>query len=252
MRLTVVGCSGSFPTQSSSASCYLLEHDGARLLLDFGNGAMGALQRYVDLSDPEALAGIALSHCHVDHCADLATYFVLRHYGPRRSANRLPVVGPRNTRSRLAGIYGMDDESELDAQFRISPYESGEIVVGPFVVTAAPAQHPVEAYSIRVSAGGRSLVYSGDTDATAQLAELARGCDVALFEASFVEATYRPGVHLRAADAGRIAQQADVGTLVLTHHLAWNDPDEVWAQARAQFDGTLLRAAPGLTVDLDA
>ena len=56
MRLTVVGCSGSYPGPDSPASCYLLEADDAdgrtwRVLLDLGNGALGALQRYVDPLD---------------------------------------------------------------------------------------------------------------------------------------------------------------------------------------------------------
>ena len=49
MRLTVIGCAGSFPNAHSPASCYLVEYDGHRLLLDLGNGALGALQRHVDL-----------------------------------------------------------------------------------------------------------------------------------------------------------------------------------------------------------
>jgi ribonuclease BN (tRNA processing enzyme) len=38
VKLTIVGCSGSFPGPESPSSCYLLEADGFRLLLDFGNG----------------------------------------------------------------------------------------------------------------------------------------------------------------------------------------------------------------------
>ena len=52
MRMTVIGCSGSYPGPESSASCYLLEaeHEGRtwRVLLDLGNGALGSLQRYAD------------------------------------------------------------------------------------------------------------------------------------------------------------------------------------------------------------
>ena len=46
MRLTVVGCSGSIPGPYSAASCYLLEADGFRLVVDLGSGGLGALQRY--------------------------------------------------------------------------------------------------------------------------------------------------------------------------------------------------------------
>jgi ribonuclease BN (tRNA processing enzyme) len=41
MRLTVVGCSGSMPGPHSPASCYLLEADGFRLVVDLGSGALG-------------------------------------------------------------------------------------------------------------------------------------------------------------------------------------------------------------------
>ena len=36
MKLTVVGCSGSFPSAESACSSYLVEADGFRLLIDMG------------------------------------------------------------------------------------------------------------------------------------------------------------------------------------------------------------------------
>ena len=59
MRLTMVGCSGSMPGPHSAASCYLLEADGFRLVVDLGNGAVGALQRHAALNWVNA---VALSH----------------------------------------------------------------------------------------------------------------------------------------------------------------------------------------------
>ena len=47
MKLTVLGCSGSLPGPDSPAAGYLVESDGYRVVLDLGNGALGALQRYV-------------------------------------------------------------------------------------------------------------------------------------------------------------------------------------------------------------
>ena len=59
MRLTIVGCSGSYPGPGASASCYLLEeeHEGRtwRILLDLGNGALGQLHRYADPLDVDAV-----------------------------------------------------------------------------------------------------------------------------------------------------------------------------------------------------
>ena len=95
MKLTVVGCSGSFPGPDSPASCYLLEqeHEGRtwRVLMDLGSGAFGVLQRYVDPLDVDA---VLLSHLHADHCLDLCGFYVMRKYHPSGPPPRLPVWGP--------------------------------------------------------------------------------------------------------------------------------------------------------------
>jgi ribonuclease BN (tRNA processing enzyme) len=250
MRLTVVGCAGSYPNPSSPASCYLIEHDGVSIVLDLGNGSLGDLQQYLDPLDESALAAVILSHCHVDHCADVASLFVMRQHGPVTMTARLPLLGPSDTRERIAGIYGMADAATLDGQFDIRTLGAGPLVVGPFRIEAVPAAHPVEAYSIRITAAGMSITYSGDTAPTRQLADLARGTDIALFEASFVGTHNPPNLHLTGAEAGRIATEADAGLLLLTHHVAWNDEADVLAEAAAEFDGPIEQARPGMTIDL--
>ena len=87
MRVTVVGCAGSFPGPDSPASCYLLEAEGFRLVIDMGNGALGVLQRYAGLFGIDA---ICLSHLHADHCIDLGAYWVARQY----AAGRPPAAHP--------------------------------------------------------------------------------------------------------------------------------------------------------------
>jgi ribonuclease BN (tRNA processing enzyme) len=65
MRLTVVGCSGSIPSPGSPASCYLLEAEGFRLVLDLGSGALGPLQRYAAVLLCEA-GRLVLTHLDPD------------------------------------------------------------------------------------------------------------------------------------------------------------------------------------------
>ena len=62
MRMTVLGCAGSFPGPDSACSAYLVEADGFRLLIDFGSGALSALQRYAGLHSVDA---ILLSQCEI-------------------------------------------------------------------------------------------------------------------------------------------------------------------------------------------
>lgn len=249
MRLTILGCSGSYPSADSPASSYLIEHDGHRIVLDLGNGSFGALQRHVAMDWPGALNAVVLSHCHLDHCADLGSLYVQRHYYSA-TTDRLPVLGPSDARARAVGIYGKSDEAGLDEEFDFTTFAREPMVVGPFTIDVARAVHPVEAYSIRVSADGRSITYSGDTAINDRLVDLAHDTDVALFEASFVGTEFPTGVHMSAEEAGRAAREAGAGRLVLTHHVVMNDPAVVIAEASAEFDGPVTLASSGLAIDV--
>jgi ribonuclease BN (tRNA processing enzyme) len=242
MRVTVVGCAGSFPQAVSAASCYLLEAEGFRLVIDLGNGALGALQRYAGIGDVDA---ICLSHLHSDHCVDLGAYAVARHYGPDGDLPPIPVYGPRGTAERLAPVFGLV-ASELSDRFAFRPLSVGTIEVGPFAISTDHVNHPVETFGFRVEHDGWSVAYSADTGESAALVRLAEGADLLLCEASFLDRPgNRPDVHLSARQAGQHAAKAGVGELVLTHLVAWNDPDLSLAEAAGAFGGPLSLAAPG-------
>ena len=100
MKLTIVGCSGSLSGPDSPASSYLVQAPYQdrmfSLLLDCGPGAMGALYRYLD---PREVDAIALSHLHADHCLDLCGYYVAACYSPSA-----PVAAAAGIWSRQRGI----------------------------------------------------------------------------------------------------------------------------------------------------
>jgi ribonuclease BN (tRNA processing enzyme) len=247
VKLTVIGCAGSFPGPESPASCYVIEHDGFRLVMDLGNGALSVLQRHMDIDDIDA---IALSHLHADHCLDLCGLYVARRYHPHGPKPPIPVWGPRDTASRMARAYDMPEDPGMKEQFDFHTLLPGDQRIGPFTVHAQRVNHPVEAYGLRVEADGHALAYSGDTGETPVLADLARGCDVALFEASCVDERPAPDVHLTSRQAATYAAEADVPLLILTHLVAWNDPEKTLAQAREAFSGDLMLASSGLVVDV--
>ncbi|MGI9196151.1 MAG: MBL fold metallo-hydrolase [Candidatus Nanopelagicales bacterium] len=247
MRLTVVGCSGSYPGPESPASCYLVEHDGFRVVLDLGNGSLGVLQRYADL---ESIDAVVLSHLHADHCLDLCSLYVHKRYQPGGPGRRIPVFGPAGTPQRLARAYDLPEEPGMHGEFDFVEISPGTTGLGPFTVTAARVNHPVEAYGFRVTAGHRTIAYSGDTAECEALLELVRDADVALIEASCVDGREVPNVHLSARQAGQVAARAGVRHLVATHLVPWNDRAVTLEQARTAFDGELTLAATGLTIDL--
>lgn len=253
MRLTVVGCAGSFPGPDSPASCYLLEaeHEGRtwRVLLDLGNGALGALQRHIDPMDVDA---VLVSHLHPDHCMDLCGFYVMRSYHPRGAAPRIPVYAPEGAAEQMAAAYGLQTHPGMHEAFDFRLWEDGATHrVGPFRVTVRQVRHPVPAYALRVEADGAVLAYSGDTGPCDELVEIARGADVFLAEASFREIDDNPpDLHLTGRQAGEAGRDAEVDHLVLTHVPAWFARDTCEDEAREVFTGRLSRARSGMVLDL--
>lgn len=246
MRLTVIGCSGSYPGPDSSASCYLLEtQDGERtwrVLLELGNGALGQLHRYID---PLTVDAVLFSHLHADHCLDLCGYYVMRKYHPTGAQPRIPVWGPVGTADRMALAYDLPRDPGMHEEFDFRVYD-GSFEIGPFSITPVPVDHPVAAFGLRVSADGRTIGYTGDTGPGEGLDAVAADVDLLLAEASFRSQDVNPPhLHLTGTDCGDAAARAGARRLVLTHVPPWFDGQTALDEARAAYDGPLELAAPG-------
>jgi ribonuclease BN (tRNA processing enzyme) len=245
MRLTVVGCSGSVPSQRSPASCYLLEAEGFRLVLDLGSGGLGPLQRYVAVHEIDA---VALSHLHADHFIDMCSLWVARNWSSEGTLPRLPVYGPAEAARRVSVA---SDDPDVSGVYDFVALAPGSRQIGPFTVTVAHVAHPVETFAYRFEYGGRALVYSGDTGPCPALTELARSADVLLCEAGFPELPdLPPDLHLCGSQAGQHAAAAGAGRLVLTHLNPDEDPAPNLAGAQDAFPGPVTLAAPGQVIDL--
>ena len=248
MQLTVLGCAGTFPGPQSPCSSYLVEHDGFRLVVDLGAGSLGALQRHIGLLDVDA---IYISHLHADHCIDLVAYSYARRYHPSGIPPRLPVYGPAGTSSRICSAFENPPLHGLIDVFDFHEVPAGTRQIGPFEVTSAVTNHPVECHGLRISAGGSSLAYSGDTGVTDALVDLARDVDLFLCEASWEHGPDNPpGVHLSGREAGEHAARAGARRLLLTHVVAWADPQAILAEAASAYAGDVALAECGATYPL--
>jgi ribonuclease BN (tRNA processing enzyme) len=222
------------------------------MLIDLGNGALGALQRLAGHGVLGDIDAICLSHLHADHCLDMCPYHVVRTYSPDGPFERLPVYAPSDAPRRLAAAYGMPEEPGLETAFSFVRLAPAMYQIGPFEVTAARMNHPVETYGFRVSHAGRSVVYSADTGETSELVKLAKDADVMLCEASFLDEPGLPAdLHMTGRQAAEHAARANVETLVLTHLVPWYDPARILADAgRGGFRGATHLARSGAVYDL--
>jgi ribonuclease BN (tRNA processing enzyme) len=243
VQLTIVGCAGSFPGPDSPASCYLIEAEGFRLVLDLGNGALGTLQRFAGLGDIDA---ICLSHQHGDHCLDMCGYCYARRYHRDGPMPRIPVYSPARTLDRLTRALGLGPAPTMAEAFDFVTLAPGTLEIGPLLVTVAHMNHPVETFGFRIEHAGATLAYSADTGTCDALVPLASGADLLLCEASFVAGPDLPeNLHLTARQAAEYAARAGVGQLILTHLVPWNRRDATAEEAAAAFGGQLSLAAVG-------
>jgi ribonuclease BN (tRNA processing enzyme) len=247
MKLTVVGCSGTMPGADGPASSYLVESQGFRLLVDCGNGASGALQRYVGLLDLDA---VLITHVHADHCLDLVVYSYARRYGAG-DPPPLPVYGPGGLQDRLLRAFDEVPQDRLDPVYEFHDLAPGRRSIGPFEVELAHMNHPVETFGLRIMADGASITYSADTGECPALVVLARDTDLLLCEAAFRDDPANPeGLHLTGRQAGEHAAKAGAEKLVLTHIPPWIDQEQTLADAGQTYDGPIELARAGGTYEL--
>lgn len=261
MKVVAVGCSGSGPGPQSPASCYLVQAvdstgeygDAGRvwsIVLDLGNGSLGALQRHID---PATLDAVVLSHLHPDHCLDVCSLYVQLKYSPLVTRDDpMLVYGPAGVGQRLARAYGVTEAEPIDDLFSLSELaERTAFRIGPLEVTPYRVNHPVETYGVRVVADG-VLAYTGDTDACAALSPLMTGADLVLADCAFVDGLDdRRDIHLTGSRAAAAARAAGgVRRLLLTHIPAWSDPAVCLAQARSEWDGDIDVCGPEAAYDV--
>ena len=248
MRLTVLGCAGSFPGPESACSAYLVEAQGFRLLIDFGSGSLSALQRYATL---DAVDAIILTHLHCDHMLGACDYVVVRRYAPGGPREPVPVYAPMGAAERISAAYSADNES-VDDVYTFYGLQPGTFPIGPFTVTVDRVNHPIETYGVRVEHEGHVLTYSSDTAPCDALVRLATGADLFLCEASYLDDEENPpDLHMTGGQAGDTASKADVGRLLLTHLVAaWGSEASTVEAATAAYAGPVDVVRPGSRYDL--
>ena len=239
--LQVLGSGGPELTDNRASSSYLIWHDGkAKLLIDIGSGSMLQLEKTgANINDIEA---VLLTHLHVDHSADLpalikASFFTQRTgdlliYGPNGNA-MMP-----STTVFIQSLFGPDGayrylSSYLDGSdtYTIKPYDikfnngQAQIVLdnADYQITAVPTHHgPIPAIAWKVNIDNKIIVFSGDMNNDNQtLGQLANNADLLIAHHAIPESATGAArnLHMPPSVIGKIAAEANVKQLVLSHHM---------------------------------
>ena len=255
----------------------LILADGAKVLVDCGSGVT---QRLVAAGVPgRALDALLLTHLHSDHLIDLYQLIVSSwHQGRDRP---LPVYGPPGTRRYVEGLMALW-EPELSLRIahekrpstealkvEVTEIAAGEaLAFGGLAVEVVEVDHkPVRhAFGFVFRAGGLTLALSGDTRRCAALIAAARGADLLVHEVfihremlvvpkvrSAETVANVAGYHTLSSEVGKIASEASVQALALTHFVPpAADRAALLAEVAADFAGPLVLAEDLLRIDLAA
>lgn len=254
-RLVVLGSCGAWPEPGRACSGFLLEHNGFRIVLDLGYGTLPRLLALLDSTVGDGIDAVVITHRHPDHVIDLHGLFRARWFG-RRGAAPIPLYAPSGVPDLITSLEQADADAVCEVfDWHETPCDRTE--VGPFHLETRSLPHFVPNVGVRLSCPDFTIAYSGDTGPDPALAELGRGVDLFI-----VDATSRdqragsappangPQLNLRAAEAGAAAAAAVATRLMLTHFWPGNDRERSRADAAAAFGGEILLADEGLVVPL--
>jgi ribonuclease BN (tRNA processing enzyme) len=266
--LQILGSGGPFINLERASASYLLWIDGqARMLVDMGGGAYFRFgQSGAKLSE---LALVAISHLHPDHVSDLPALLWLSNQARQQP---LPIVGPSAGKG-VAGPAGVDVApdfptflarlfDEKTGAFQVMggtlggrgngvrlnvsvvdvlKAEPSHVFEGQGLkVTATGIPHanmPTLAYRVETAAG--SIVFSSDQNGTdPRFIDFAKNASVLVMHLAIGVGATSP-LHASPAVVGRIAQEANVGRLVVSH-ISPIDIDAAIAELRKSYTGPLI------------
>ncbi|WP_085900028.1 MBL fold metallo-hydrolase [Kiloniella majae] len=266
----------------------LIRHKGdggdTEILIDCGSGVT---QRLVGTGSSGAkLDAILLTHLHSDHVIDIYQVIVSAWHQGRTTPQR--IYGPTGTRKFVEGLMAVWKE-ELDLRIKhekrpstaaleldITEIKAGErLQFGEVTVDVIAVDHqPIDpAFGFIFAApkesgagkarGATKIALSGDTTYCPALIEAAKGVDLLVHEV-FVHREMHvvegvrsaetiaavAGYHTLSDEVGKVASEAGVGCLLLTHIVPPNsNRDELLAEVQKSFDGPVLVGEDLMRVD---
>jgi ribonuclease BN (tRNA processing enzyme) len=248
VAVQILGSGGPFINPFRSSASYLLwVGNQAKFLVDTGGGSYHRFgQSQAKLED---LSLVGISHLHPDHVSDLPAILWLSH---RARKEPLPIIGPSGNETApsfsvfLSRLFD-EKTGPTGGGVRLEVGVVDAAKIGPttvfdregFTVTALGIPHgnmPTLAY--RVQTQNVSVVFSSDqTGTNPEFVKFAKGANVLIMHLAIAAGAQSP-LHAPPAVVGRVAQEAGIGRLIVSHIGLFN-LDAAIAEVKTTYSGAL-------------
>jgi ribonuclease BN (tRNA processing enzyme) len=252
VEITVVGSGTVVPRLSRRQSCVVVEAGEETIFLDLGSGAVRGMLRAG--LDPFAVDRVFFTHFHPDHTVDVVPLLFAIKYGAEQEREKpLALYGPEPFERFFGSItdaWGKWMLGDYPTEISELPHTCpSPLALPPLSVSWAPAEHRPESIAYRFEAGNGALVYTGDTEYSASVVQLARGTHTLLIECSFPDDAPVPG-HLTPSGVARMARESGVERVVLTHIYPSADALDLAQEVGLGYGGEVVVAEDGLKLSV--
>jgi ribonuclease BN (tRNA processing enzyme) len=248
MKLYILGSGTCVPNERRGSSGYALRLPKSIVLLDCGNGTTWKLQKvginYLEVDH------IFLSHFHPDHTADLIPFLFATKYshGSKRQ-KPLYIWGAKGFRDFFLALEKAYKDWIIPPNLSIEEIEEGMLKFDDLTLSARRTLHIESSLAYRIESEGKSIVYSGDTDYSESLIELAKDTDVLIIECSVPDELKIKG-HLTPTEVARIANQSRAKKVIVSHLYPICDEKNVISTIRKQAKTEVILAEDLLEVEI--
>jgi ribonuclease BN (tRNA processing enzyme) len=241
MEVTILGSGASLLSPDRVSSGLMIETAGEPLIFDMGAGVLHRLS--CSLPEITKIEHVFISHLHIDHVSDMVALIqslwlsgfekTLNIYGPSALLKMATILGEvfPYLQGKVKLIY-----------HRVEP--GFQVKTNNWTVLAFPVVHgDFEAYGYHIEAEGKRVVYSGDTAPCKEMIRVAKGADLLIHECSLPDRMKELATtHTTPGDLGKLAAEAEVKALVLTHIYPelLEELGDALTSIRASFSGKVI------------
>lgn len=243
MKIVFLGTNGWYTSPTGNTPCILIDSKKQYVVFDAGNGIY-KLDEYIKEDKPIALF---ISHFHIDHISGLHT---LVKFSFPQGVDVYMAQGRKkdfdNFASRpytISRHYSKENIINLRTNIRLHELPEGESDIG-FPVETYKLYHAYQDNGYKVTLEDKTVAYSGDTKVGPSSLLLTKNVDVLIHECSYKEEQIQEWGHVNSTQAARLAKEAGVKKLVLTHfdaslYLTIEDRKKAQAEAQKIFPQTI-------------